>query len=84
MVRVKDIPLSADDSQIIQALEEHTCKIINWCRERLRNYNYLTNCQTGDQVIICTPINTHLQRSLVTGKYKATIFHYDQHSPWEN
>jgi hypothetical protein len=35
-VRVKDIPISTDDGQIIKALEEHTCEIINLCMERLR------------------------------------------------
>ena len=81
-MHVKDIPLSANEEYIIKALEEHTCEIINLCREHLRHYNYLTNCQTGDQVIICKPINTHLLRLLVIGKYKATILQYDQHKPW--
>ena len=35
-VRVKDIPLSADDGQIIKALEDHNCEIINFFRECLR------------------------------------------------
>lgn len=81
-MRVKDIPISTDDGQIIKALEEHTCEIINLCMERLRNYSYLTNCQTGDQVIICKPVNTYLLRSLVICKHKTTIFNYDQHTSW--
>ena len=47
-VRVKDIPLSADDGQIIKALENHNCDIVKFFRECLRIDNYLTNCQTGD------------------------------------
>ena len=35
-VCVKDIPLSADDGQIIKALEDHNYEIINFFRERLR------------------------------------------------
>jgi len=54
-VRVKDIPLSADDGQIIKALEDHDCEILNFFRERLRIDNYLTNCQSGDRIIICKP-----------------------------
>jgi hypothetical protein len=71
-VCVKDIPLSADDGQIIKALEDHNCDIIKFFRERLRINNYLTNCQTGDRISICNPIDTPLPRSLVIGKYRAT------------
>ena len=68
--------------QIIKALEEHNCEIINFFRERLRIHNYLTNCQTGDRIIICSPINTPLPRSLMIGKYKTTNLHYGQPKPW--
>ena len=81
-VRVKDIPLSADDGQIIKALEDHNWDIVKFFRERLRIDNYLTNCQTGDWIIICNPIDTSLPRSLVMGKYRATILHYGQPKPW--
>ena len=81
-MRVKDIPLSADDGQIIKALEEHNCELINFLRERLRIDNYITNCQTCDRIIICNPINTPLSRSFVIGKYKATILHYGQPKSW--
>jgi hypothetical protein len=39
-VRVKDIPLSADDGQIIKALEDHNCDIVKFFRECLRIDNY--------------------------------------------
>ncbi|CAG2223299.1 unnamed protein product [Mytilus edulis] len=35
--RVKDVPLSADDGQILRALEERNCVIMNHFRERLSN-----------------------------------------------
>jgi hypothetical protein len=81
-VRVKDVPLSEDDGQIINGLEDHNCEIVKFFRERLRIDNYLTNCQTGDRIIICNLIDTPLPRSLVIGKYKATILHYGQPKPW--
>ena len=81
-VRVKDVPLSADDGQIIKALEDHDCEILNFFRERLRIDNYLTNCQSGDRIFVCKPIETPLPRSLVIGKYRATILHYGQPKPW--
>jgi hypothetical protein len=43
-VRVKDIPLSADDGQIIKALEDHNCEIVKFFRERLRIDNYTHLC----------------------------------------
>ena len=43
--------ISADDGQIIKALEDHNCDILKFFRERLRIDNYLTNCQTGDLLI---------------------------------
>lgn len=50
--------------------------------ERLRIDNYLTNCQTGDRIIIWNQINALLPRSLVIGKYKATILNYAHPKPW--
>ena len=78
------LPLSADDGKIIKALEDHDCEILNFFRERLRIDNYLTNCQSGDRIIIWKPIDTPLPRSLVIGKYRATILHYGQPKPWED
>lgn len=52
-VRVKDVPLSADDGQILRALEEYQCSVINYFRERLRYQNMPTNCQTVNRIFIC-------------------------------
>ena len=49
-VRVKNVPLSAGDDQIIRALEKCKCKIRSHYRERLRIDGFLTNCQTGDSI----------------------------------
>ncbi|CAG2245526.1 unnamed protein product [Mytilus edulis] len=74
-IRVKDVPLSADDGQILRALEEKSCIIMNHFRERLRYENEITNCLTGDRIIICQgPLPQHI------GKYRATVMYRDQPS----
>ncbi|CAC5419915.1 unnamed protein product [Mytilus coruscus] len=46
--------------------------------ERLRIDNLLTNCRTGDRIVICKPFNPTLPKSLQIGKYLATINHFGQ------
>ena len=78
-VRVKDVPLSADDGQILRALEQYNCVVLNHFRERLRFENMLTNCQTGDRIVICKgPIMTTIPRSIPVGKYRATVLYPGQ------
>ncbi|CAC5418309.1 unnamed protein product [Mytilus coruscus] len=78
-IRVKDIPLSADDGQIIREMEKHGCSILSNMRERLRYNNKVTNCLTGDRIIICDgPLTEHIPRSILIGKYRATIIYRDQ------
>ncbi|CAC5383163.1 unnamed protein product [Mytilus coruscus] len=78
-IRVKDIPLSADDGQIIREMEKHGCSILSNIRERLRYNNKVTNCLTGDRIIICDgPLTEHIPRSILIGKYRATIIYRDQ------
>ncbi|CAG2229859.1 unnamed protein product [Mytilus edulis] len=79
--RVKDVPLSADDGQILRALEERNCVIMNHFRERLRYENEITNCLTGDRIIICQgPLSQDIPRSITIGKYRATVMYRDQPS----
>lgn len=79
-VRVKNIPLSADDQQILRALETSAsqCKILNYFRERLRVDQLLTNCKTGDRIFICEPFHTPLPKTMIIGKYRANVFHFGQ------
>ncbi|CAG2204069.1 unnamed protein product [Mytilus edulis] len=78
-IRVKDVPLSADDGQIIREMEKHGCLILSSMRERLRYNNKVTNCLTGDRIIICEgPLTEHIPRSIFIGKYRATIIYRDQ------
>lgn len=79
-IRVKDIPLSADDSQIVRELERYKCVVLNCFRERLRIDNFLTDCQTGDRLIAALPLENPLPRSMSIGKYRATVIHRDQNT----
>ncbi|VDI07042.1 Hypothetical predicted protein [Mytilus galloprovincialis] len=77
-IRVKDVPLSADDGQIIREMEKHGCSILSSVRERLRYNNKVTNCLTGDRILICDgPLTEHIPRSIFIGKFKATIIYRD-------
>ncbi|CAG2200037.1 unnamed protein product [Mytilus edulis] len=81
-VRVKNVPLSADDDQILRTLETSVskCEIITHSRERLRIDNLVTNCRTGDRIVICKPFDPPLPRSMKIGNYWATISHFGQAS----
>lgn len=80
-IRVKNVPLSADDGQILRMLEALGCHINNNYRERLRVDSMLTNCQTGDRIVISSPLETPLPRNILIGKYRATIIHRGQILP---
>ncbi|CAG2207041.1 unnamed protein product [Mytilus edulis] len=78
-VRVKDVPCSADDGQILRAIEsEGKCSVHKLNRERLRVDGLLTNCQTGDRILFCDPLENPLPRIIKIGKYRAMVFHKDQ------
>ena len=79
-VPVKNVPLSAADDQIIRALEtsDSKCDIVTCFRERLRIDFQLTNCKTGDRILICKPFQPPLPKSMKIGKYWASIFHFGQ------
>ncbi|CAG2239752.1 unnamed protein product [Mytilus edulis] len=78
-VRVKDVPCSADNGQILRAIEsEGKCSVHKLNRERLRVDGLLTNCQTGDRILFCDPLENPLPRIIKIGKYRAMVFHKDQ------
>ena len=77
-VRVKNVPLSADDGQIKRALELQKCEIVSMFREKLRIDGKLTNCETGDHIVIVGPIESPLPSSLSIGRYNASIRHQGQ------
>ncbi|CAG2210951.1 unnamed protein product [Mytilus edulis] len=79
-VRVKNIPLSADDNQIIRTLETSVskCEVLSCYRERLRIDNKITNCKNGDRILICKTFEQPLPKTMQVGKYWANINHYGQ------
>ncbi|XP_063411369.1 uncharacterized protein LOC134694292 [Mytilus trossulus] len=47
-------------------------------RERLRVDGLLSNCQTGDRIAMVAPLSKALPRSVLIGKYRATVIHQGQ------
>ncbi|CAC5365637.1 unnamed protein product [Mytilus coruscus] len=73
-VREKNIPLSADDGQIDKELRQRNIEVFTINRERLRVDNLVTNCWTGDRVVICKKFDKPLPRFLTIGQYTARIY----------
>ena len=49
-IKIKNVPLSADDGHIDRALAMEGCEIQGIFRDRLRVDGKLTNCETGAAV----------------------------------
>ncbi|CAG2193324.1 unnamed protein product [Mytilus edulis] len=77
-IRVKNIPLSADDGQIDRELRQKNIDVISINRERLRVDNLVTHCWTGDRIVLCKKFDKPLSRFLTIGKYTARIYHFGQ------
>ncbi|CAG2211424.1 unnamed protein product [Mytilus edulis] len=77
-IKVKNILLSADDGQIHRALSLQGCKIQGLFRERLRIDGKVTNCETGDRLVISKTLDKPIPRNLPIGKYIGRIFHSGQ------
>ena len=72
-IRIKNVPISADDGQIFRFLEVCRLNIHNYHRERLRVNGFLTNCQTGDRIFVCAPLKSNLPRFIKISKYHALL-----------
>ena len=70
-IKEKNVPLSADDGQIHRALTLEGCEIQELFRK-------LTNCETGDRLIISKILQNPIPRKLQIGKYWALVFHSGQ------
>ena len=77
-IRVKNIPLSADDGQIDRELRQKNIEVMSINRERLRVDNLVTQCWTGDRLVVCKKFDTPLSRFLTIGKYTARVYHFGQ------
>ncbi|CAG2217111.1 unnamed protein product [Mytilus edulis] len=77
-IRIKNIPLSADDGQLIRYLQNWHLEVLNYQRERLRIDGFVTNCQTGDRIFYVEPFLTTIPRNVKIGKYRGLIFYKGQ------
>ncbi|VDI62861.1 Hypothetical predicted protein [Mytilus galloprovincialis] len=77
-ITVKNVPISADDGQIHRALTLQGCDIQGLHRKRLRVKGKVTNCQTGDRIIISKLLDKPIAKSLQIGKYMAIVMHSGQ------
>ncbi|CAG2194571.1 unnamed protein product [Mytilus edulis] len=44
----------------------------------------LTNCQTGDRIVLCDQVSKPLPRTMLVGKYIATVLHAGQNTDGQN
>ncbi|VDI62321.1 Hypothetical predicted protein [Mytilus galloprovincialis] len=77
-IKVKNIPLSADDGQIHRALTLQGCEIQGLFREYLRIDGKMTACETGDRLVISKTLDKPIPRNLPIGRYFGRIFHAGQ------
>ena len=78
-VRVKNIPLSADDSIIVKTLKDSGCQLVeNPSREKLRIDGKLTNCETGDRIVFIKPPKEPLLKVMKMGIFRAVVVHPGQ------
>ena len=75
-IRVKGVPLSADDGHIRRILEVmikvRDEEILHMYREQLRVDGRLTGCETGDSIIISKTINCDIISSPIRCMYRPT------------
>ena len=81
-IRVKNIPLSADDGIIKRKFTLMGLDVIQSIREKLRVDNKLTNCETGDRLITVKAITLKepLPRAIQFGQFIGRVFHIGQHN----
>ena len=79
-VRVKNLPLSVDDGVITRALTLLGIEVISHFREKLRVDQKLTNCETGDRIVIVksSTLSAPLPSFMSFGKYSGRVIHYGQ------
>ena len=77
-IKIKNVQRSADDGQIDRALTLEGGEIQGIFRERLRVDGKLTNCETGDRLLIGKLLSKPIPRMLKISKYIARVFHPGQ------
>lgn len=79
-IRIKNIPLSADDGAISRVLTLRGVDVIKCFREKIRINGRLTNCENGDRIVIVksTSLQEALPNSMTFGLFTARVFHAGQ------
>ena len=79
-VRVKNVPLSAEDNQITRVFTLKGIDVISVYREKLRINGKLTNCATGDRIFIIKTLTLKepLPRFMEFGRFKGRVIHPGQ------
>ena len=79
-IRVQNIPLSVDDGMITRDFVLKGLDVISCTREKLRINGKLTNCDTGDRLVMVQTLSLKepLGRFINIGKFKAKVIHRNQ------
>ena len=79
-IRVQNIPKSVDDGMITRDFVLKGLDVISCTREKLRINGKLTNCDTGDRLVMVQTISLKepLGRFINIGKFKAKVIHRNQ------
>ena len=76
---IRDIPLSAHDSLIIDELEKLKYKVVGTViYQRLRVDGQLTDCLTGNRIVYIQQPSKPMPRDMSFGIFKAKVFHFGQ------
>ena len=77
-IRVKNIPLSADDGIIARNFTLKGLDVIQLMRERLRINGKLTNCETGDRLVTVKTLSLKepLPKSIQFGQFIGRVLQY--------
>lgn len=81
-IRIQDIPLSVDDGLITRVLIVRGVDVLSNFREKLRINGKLTNCQTGDRLVIvkASSLKQPLPRKMQFAQFKAKVIYRGQNN----
>jgi len=75
-IRIKNIPLSEDNGVISRVLTLRGIEVIAINRDKLRVNGKLTNCDTGDRLVVVKTLRTPY--FMVFGMFTARVWHAGQ------
>ncbi|CAC5368060.1 unnamed protein product [Mytilus coruscus] len=77
-LRGRQVPLHSQNPHNPSTLQNDAIRIKGLFKERLRIDGKLTNCETGDRLVISNTLDKPVPRNLPIGKYIGRIFHSGQ------